>query len=166
MGTYSRSKDYIKIYEEHYGSIPYDIFGRKYEIHHINGNHSDNNPTNLKAVTIDEHYSIHKQQGDYVACSLMAFRMNLTPEELSDIRSKAAVERVVKGTHPWQDREKMRKQNQKRTAEGKNVFSNPDIVKRQFEQFQHATQKRISCLGCRKETFVAMFNKWHTKCSA
>ena len=166
MTIYKRTKNYLKIYELHYGPIPYDSEGRKYEIHHIDGNHSNNDPTNLKAVSLQEHYDIHYSQGDYGACALMAFRMNLTSDELSIIRSKAALKRVENGTHPWKDKERMKKQNQIKTAAGKNPFSNPDIVKKQFENFQHATQKRVCCMGCRKETFVGALNKYHTKCLA
>jgi hypothetical protein len=163
MRIYSH-KVYRKIYEEHFGPIPVDKDGRTYEIHHIDGDHNNNDPNNLKAVTIKEHYDIHYTQGDYVACALMAFRMNLTQSELSDIRSKAAYERVKNGTHPWKNKDRMREQNRKRTKEGKNAFSNPDIVKQQINNGTHATTKRITCLGCKKETYVAMFNKWHQKC--
>jgi hypothetical protein len=164
MRIYSH-KFYRKIYEQHHGPIPVESDGRTYEIHHIDGDHNNNDPVNLKAVTVKEHYNIHYAQGDYNACVLMSFRMNLTPVELSEIRSKAAHQRVSNGTHPWKDRGRMRKQNQKRTAEGKNAFSNPDIVKQQLTNMTHATTKRISCLGCKKETYVSAFNKWHTKCS-
>ncbi len=163
MSIYSH-KYYRKIYEENYGPIPIDDDGRTYEVHHIDGDHTNNNPNNLKAVTIQEHYTLHKEQGDYVACSLIALRMNLSPDELSDIRRKAALERVKNGTHPWSDKERMKKQNQKRTAEGKNIFSDPNIVKQQIEKGLHATQKRICCLGCRKETYVASWDKWHLNC--
>jgi hypothetical protein len=163
MRIYSHTH-YRKIYEKHHGPIPIEPNGRTYEIHHIDGDHNNNDPSNLKAVKLKEHYDIHYSQGDFNACVLMSFRMNLSPEELSDLRSKAAHERVVNGTHPWKDKDRMRRQNQKRTAEGKNVFSGPSIVKQQFEKGLHATQKRICCIGCRKETYVASWNKWHSNC--
>ena len=47
-----------KIYIKHFGNIPKDGDGRSYEIHHIDGNHSNNDPSNLRAVTIKEHYEI------------------------------------------------------------------------------------------------------------
>lgn len=164
MRIYSH-KHYRKIYEQHYGPIPVESNGRSYEIHHIDGNHNNNDPSNLRAVTLREHYNIHYSQGDYNACMLMSFRMSLTPDELSDIRSKAAFERVANGTHPWANKDRMRKQNQKRTAEGKNAFSNPDIVKQQIANGTHITSKRLCCIGCRKETLPTHLFKWHTKCS-
>ena len=57
MNTYLY--DHRKIYERYNGSIP-----DGYEIHHIDGNHKNNDPKNLKAVTMQEHYNIHYQQGD------------------------------------------------------------------------------------------------------
>jgi len=81
-------KEYRKIWEQNYGKIPVDEFGRSYEIHHIDGNNTNNDLNNLKCVTIQEHYDIHLEQGDYGACALIAKRMKLTPEELSKIASE------------------------------------------------------------------------------
>ena len=44
------AKVYRKIYEENFGPIPKEPNGRSYEIHHIDGNHSNNDPSNLIAV--------------------------------------------------------------------------------------------------------------------
>jgi hypothetical protein len=166
MCIYCGTKKYRKIYENHYGTIPVDESGRSYDIHHIDGNHNNNHPSNLKAITVQEHYDIHYAQGNYGACYYIKIqRLSSTKEEISEIASIVANHRVESGTHPWKDKERMRKQNQKRTAEGKNPFSNPDIVKKQFENMQHVTQKRVSCLGCRKETYVLSLNRWHEKCS-
>lgn len=53
MCIYCKTDDYRKIYENHSGSIP-----KGYEIHHIDGNHSNNIPSNLMAVTAEEHYNL------------------------------------------------------------------------------------------------------------
>ena len=42
--------NYRKIYKNYYGVIPCDDSGRTYDIHHINGNRSNNNIDNLIAV--------------------------------------------------------------------------------------------------------------------
>jgi len=95
--------NYRKIYEQHYGEIPRDKDGRKYEIHHIDGNHSNDSPENLKAVTIQEHYDIHYNCGDWAACLYMSKRMILSYEEISELASKAGKEsnrkRLENGTH-------------------------------------------------------------------
>ena len=87
---------YRKIWIQYNGPIPKDPNGRSYEIHHIDGNHQNNDISNLKLVTLKEHYDIHYQQEDFQACVLMSFRMGLSPEEISTIRSKAALKREEK----------------------------------------------------------------------
>ena len=79
------TKIHRKIYIKEYGSIP-----EGYEIHHIDGNHFNNEISNLKAVSKQEHYDIHYAQGDYGACHRIAQRMKLSKEEISEIASKAA----------------------------------------------------------------------------
>jgi hypothetical protein len=124
-----------KIYEQHYGPIGKDTDGRSLEVHHINGDHSDNRIENLTLVTINEHYKIHKAQKDWGACFLMGERMNLSPEELSDLSRKtqlARVEagthhllgpdnnnnRIKEGTHPFLDKDAARARNNKRVNAG------------------------------------------------
>lgn len=74
---------YRKIWESAHGPIPRDSQNRSYEIHHIDGNHSNNSLDNLQLVTIQEHYEIHFNQKDYGACNQILLRMNLPPSELS-----------------------------------------------------------------------------------
>jgi len=83
MSIYKKNIYHRKIYENHYGPIPRDEYGRSYEIHHIDGNHSNNDIKNLACVSIEEHYRIHKEQGDIKACLIMSKRMKLSPEEKS-----------------------------------------------------------------------------------
>lgn len=98
----TRSKNYRKIYEQHYGPIPNDEDGRTFEIHHIDGNPENNSKENLVALTIQEHYDIHYSQGDFNACQLIAAqRMNKTPEELSELARFLALKQIEDGTHHW-----------------------------------------------------------------
>lgn len=60
-----RNREYIKIYKEHYGEIPKDSQGRSYDIHHIDGDYTNNDIYNLVALSIEEHYYLHKEQGDW-----------------------------------------------------------------------------------------------------
>jgi len=87
MTIYIPRINYRKIYEQHYGPIPHGL-----EIHHIDGDYTNNNPSNLKAVTIQEHYDIHYAQEDWDACSAIAIRMNIDRTEISR-------KRVENGTH-------------------------------------------------------------------
>jgi hypothetical protein len=92
---------YRKIYEDNFGPIPREPNGRAYEIHHKDGDHSNNDPSNLIAVTLQEHYNIHFLQGDYRACAIIAGKLKYNPEEISKLNSLAAQKRVKNGTHPW-----------------------------------------------------------------
>lgn len=80
-----RDRSYRTIYQKHYGNIPVDADGRFYEIHQIDGDHTNNDPSNLKAVTIQEHYNIHYRQGDWYVCLLIFEALNITPEEKSNL---------------------------------------------------------------------------------
>lgn len=99
MCIYCGTDKYRKIYEAHCGPIPKDSVGRTYDIHHIDGNRKNNDPTNLRAVTINEHYDIHYSQGDFSACMLLAPRIKLTGSEISELAKKNARKLVENGTH-------------------------------------------------------------------
>jgi len=92
-------REYKRIYESYYGAIPKDEDGRSYEIHHIDGNHSNNDPLNLVALSIREHYDVHYNQGDWWACLRIGEKMKVSPELISELASKAQKERVINGTH-------------------------------------------------------------------
>jgi hypothetical protein len=91
---------YRKIYEQHYGPIPKDEEGRTYEIHHKDGDDSNNDPSNLVALTIKEHYDLHYSQGDWIACLAMSHRMKISPEEKSDLARKNSLRQFENGTNP------------------------------------------------------------------
>lgn len=105
---------YRKIYEQHRGPIPKDSEGRTFEIHHIDGDDSNNDPSNLVALSIQEHYDVHYSQGDLSACHMIALRSGKSPEELSKLQK----ERVENGTHNWAGPES----NQKRINDGTHNF--------------------------------------------
>lgn len=126
------SNNHRQIYESHYGVIPKDAHGRSYEIHHIDGDHSNNSLHNLKAVTIEEHYAIHRHQGDHGACVLLLARMNLSVEETSRLQSgyatSNAMARVANGTHHFQTakhRDITIKRNTDRMEDGTHIFLDP-----------------------------------------
>jgi HNH endonuclease len=102
MTTYS--KNYHKIYEENFGPIPVDSENRTYEIHHIDGNRNNNDPSNLKAVSIQEHYDIHYSQGDYGACWAIAKRMKLSSIKISELAALNNKNKLDKGIHHFQTR--------------------------------------------------------------
>lgn len=113
---------YRKIYEKNFGKIPKDEEGRSYEVHHKDGNHENNDPSNLIAVSIHEHYEIHKSMGDLGSCWAISLRMKLSPEEKSKISKKTNLERVMNGTHNFLDGENSRKYQQSKIDDGTHHF--------------------------------------------
>ena len=125
--------NYRKIYEQYYGSIPIDSDGRTYDIHHIDGDRNNNDPSNLKAITIQDHCNIHYEQGDYAAAHALAMKMQKPHEEISSLAKLAA---------------------QKRTVAGKNPFSGPVLNQKKMENGTHPFLKEnlpeFSCPYCKK----------------
>lgn len=79
--------NYRKIWEKHNNKkIP-----EGYEIHHIDGNRKNNDPSNLQCVSIEEHLRIHNEQGDYAAVQSILMRMEQTEEVKLKIRQAASM---------------------------------------------------------------------------
>jgi hypothetical protein len=68
-------------YRKHHGAIP-----KGCDVHHIDGDRWNNSPENLVALTLQQHYDVHMEQGDFGACYSIATRMGLTEEELRKLR--------------------------------------------------------------------------------
>lgn len=101
MCIYCGTTKYRKIYENHYGPIPKDEKGRSYHIHHIDGNRKNNTPSNLQALSVQDHYNVHLAQKDHAACLRLGALLELTAEEMSAHSKKCQLDRVKNGTHPW-----------------------------------------------------------------
>ena len=79
--------------------------GRKiqpgFHIHHKDGDHTNNHPLNLIEVTPADHFRIHKEQGDWSACILLADAASIEAVELAEIQhlhGKSCADRGV-GIH-------------------------------------------------------------------
>lgn len=88
MSIYRRNKNHRKIYEQHFGPIPKESNGRTYEVHHLDGDPNNNDPANLVAVTIQDHFDIHFSQGDWRACILLSRRLRLNEDDIKLLRKK------------------------------------------------------------------------------
>ena len=110
--------DYRRIYRKHHGTIPVDDNGRTYEIHHMDNNHNNNDPANLKAVSIQEHYDIHYAQGDWGAAALIATKMKRSPAEISALVSLQQKQLVDSGTHNFLGGAIQRETNDRRVKDG------------------------------------------------
>lgn len=100
---------YRNIWIKEHGKIPKDENGFSYEIHHIDGNHKNNDITNLKLVTIKEHLQIHIEQEDWFAAALIAKRLGHGPDYCSKLQTgkkRPGIGGVKKGTTPWNKNKK------------------------------------------------------------
>jgi hypothetical protein len=118
MCIYCGTNKYRKIYENHYGPIPKDDDGRSYHIHHIDGVHSNNDPSNLLALSIQDHYDIHYSQGDLYACILLGKIIGIDPLILRELNKEQNNRRVLDGTHHLLSGDIQRKSSRKRASEG------------------------------------------------
>lgn len=178
--------NYRKIYEEHQGKIPKDTTGRSYEIHHIDGNHTNNTPSNLIAVTLEEHYNIHYSQGDYGACRLMLMqRLKYSPIEFKELVSKQQKKRIANGTHQFTN-SKWQRQNQlnliksgkhrwlseehsKHNSERQQILIKTKkhpllgggVTRQQLANGKHSSQIKKTCEHCGITCSSNNYNKWH-----
>jgi hypothetical protein len=87
------TKIHRRIYEDYHNvRIPSTM-----DIHHIDGNHFNNNISNLKLVSLQEHYDIHYLQGDYSAAFRIAQRMGVSKKEKSRLASMVATKANKEG---------------------------------------------------------------------
>ena len=173
MNIYTNHRE---VYKDHYGEIPRDIDGRSYDIHHIDGDHTNNNPTNLQAVTVQEHYNIHYAQGDYNACFKMAWRMSVSPEELSELARRSALQRVANGTHPWAGDNGVSRRKSRdgthhwfgennpsviRTKNGTNNLLGPSSNLKRLAEGRHPSQMKKTCPHCDFTCAIGNYTKYH-----
>ena len=137
--------NYRKIWEDNNGPIPYDVLGRRMEIHHIDGNRKNSSIENLQLLTIIEHYDIHHKQGDWGACQSIINRMKVSPEEKSRICSELANKRIREGTHPFQDPVFIKKDSERKSLNrrGKNHPLYGKKMSKETTDKQSASQKKL-----------------------
>jgi len=180
--------NYRRIYESYYGSIPNDKSGRTYEIHHIDGNRNNNDPSNLLALSIQEHYNIHHARGDWGACYAIARRMRKSPEELSELSKKHNQKMLEEGNHPFSGGDLQRKRldqgthhfqgslgsvlartrNARLISNGTFVAQKPEHAERlrrrnkeMLKNGSHPSQSQMRCDICGKLCSIGMHKRWH-----
>lgn len=79
--------NYRKIYEEYTGvKIP-----KGYHIHHIDGNHNNNDPKNLEMLTPDEHAKKHGFLNNFIMAQATACEKAIKVLQREDIREKMSI---------------------------------------------------------------------------
>lgn len=153
----SRSYPYRKLWESRFGPIPVDENGVSYEIHHIDGDHTNNDLSNLKCVSIEEHLRIHDQQGDIGACVAIRNRMKMDPKEksriISELTTKRNLKLVEENKHQFQSKEWREKyhnaKNKERVENGVHNFlgeSNPTY--KRISEGSHNWQQAKGTVPC------------------
>jgi len=139
-----RNREYIKIYKQHHGEIPRDSQGRSYDIHHIDGDYTNNDISNLVALSIEEHYKLHRAQEDWGAAWLVAKRLKISQQEKSEITRNMNLARAKAGTH-W---------SQVTSKNGTHPFQNLEFQRKmaaiQLSRGTHASQQAWTCEKCGK----------------
>lgn len=172
--------NYRKLYESVHGTIPVDDDGICYEVHHIDGNHDNNDIQNLTAIPIDTHFKVHFEQGDYHACFLIATRMRLSDNELSEIAKLLNKLRIQNGTHHFtgdRNPSKIRVKNgthhllkrsdgtsnsSDRVKRGTHNFSGSSTQQTRLKNGTHPSQVKWECPHCRKQgQGKGMFTRYH-----
>lgn len=160
-------KIHQQIYINHYNEIPNDENGCKYHIHHIDGNHSNNNIQNLIALSVQEHYDIHYKQKDWNACHRLSWRLNLSNEEISNLSRKAAQNRINNGTHIFLDKEWQKDKAKKQIENGTHNFLDKKWhkirVQNQLNSGNHPflNRQKVICPYCNKIGDKNLMKRWH-----
>jgi hypothetical protein len=143
-----------RIYREHYGPIPREPSGKSYHIHHIDGDHTNNDPKNLVALTAREHFDRHYAQGDYQAALRLAENIHLTYNEQSELATLANHKRIAEGRHNWaRNGESQRGVQEQLIAEGRHNFA----------RMQHPGRIELSCRECRAIIPITNYRKHNSK---
>lgn len=151
------SKNYRKFYERYHKCCL--LPGT--DIHHIDGGHDNNVIANLQAVTLQEHYDIHKQQNDHYACFMIAQRMKIKPEDWKQMAIENGRKSAIKnrdqgiGLTAWiknnpELAQQMRSQNGKKSGK---------IAKEQklgIHSLSPEEKKLIASMGGRKASELGM----------
>jgi hypothetical protein len=137
--------------EFHGRPIPKDETGRSYDIHHIDGDPWNNSKENLVALHIKVHYETHFVQEDWNACKLIAKRMKMPPELISELARKAINKQVAEGKHPLQQQKnkdkisKIAKERElKKASGGVHPWQRQEHIEMLAEKTKERNAKRVA----------------------
>jgi hypothetical protein len=157
--------NYRKIWEKVNGPIPVDENGISYEIHHIDGNRSNNDLSNLICISIKEHYEIHLKQGDYLAAQMISRKIkngifsgwHHTEEMKQKLRDKkvgtknVSQSEFMKLNNP-NNLDHVRKSASERMKGDKNPMKNPKVAKKMSDIIKAVWENKDHPMKGRKHT--------------
>lgn len=153
--------NYRQVWANANGPIPLG-----YEIHHIDGDRNNNDLSNLACLSLQEHYDVHFEQGDWAACHLLGKRLMMTDEDLFEVQSKAAKQNCKKqidnGT--WHlsrdgDFEEKRLTNLRSSKRHKQHLEG--LNQRTMAAGTHSSQQKGTCVHCGKTMDVSNLGRYH-----
>lgn len=161
--------NYRKIWEIHNNSVIPD----GHDIHHIDGNRKNNDPKNLKCVSLKEHAQIHLDQGDLGAAITIMMRMNDAHEhfDFSEMCSKLQYKLIEQGRHNFQMTEDKRtfvsKQTMKKRLRDSGVafLGILDTIENARKAGQIAAIKKAGFLNTQSDKHGSLYvknTKWWT----
>ena len=133
-------------------------------------------------MTIEEHYNIHKEQGDWAACLIIARRMKISPTEKSILAKESNKKRIANGTHHFKSSEWQRENQLKRVEAGNHHLLGGAIQRKQvadqthhllggkiqrktqlslLANGKHISQKFQICEYCGREFNLGNYKNWH-----
>lgn len=146
--------DYRRLWRKYHGAIPLDELGRRYDIHHKDGNRENNEIENLMCISMQEHMELHINQGDWAAAFRIAQRMGISPAIKSELMSQSNKKRLAAGTHPFQQpelRKLVMERLTKLVAAGEHPFQKPEVIQKavetKFKKYCHEELSQQTKLG-------------------
>ena len=136
-------QNYRKLWIKQYGEIPKDGDGRPYEIHHKDGNHSNNSLDNLVCIPIKEHYDIGKEPIDLEVKYINILEQNLS-EEVSLVETYLSESKRITFRQFMEDGEGgggVAANNAAATPGIAGVTGEPPVSKKRQRQWQTANAK-------------------------
>lgn len=141
-----------------------------FEIHHIDGNRSNNDPSNLQAVTIEQHLQIHLLQNDHGTVQAILIRMNRSVDEnelLIQSAPKLQKKLLDQNRHNFQKdsciknrKTAIKKEHEKRKSLGKGAFwSISDTVENSRYAGKKAAEKCAGFLNTSSENHGSKYVK-------